>query len=92
MNPIQRLKTHLLKLREWDEERDEALNQEVAEYIRVSYKAAEKLGSLATDPGIAPETMFEQVYEDMPSHLQKQLAEFMEEDAENDDHMSGGSA
>lgn len=80
-DPILRLKTHLLKIKEWDEERDEAMEKEIAEYIRSSYKAAEKLGSMATESGIAPETMFEQVYEDLPSHLQQQRDDFMIENA-----------
>lgn len=84
-DPIERLKTHLVKIGEWDEDQDEEMNKEVAEYIRVSYKAAEKLGSLATETGIAPETMFEQVYETLPAHLETQLAEFMEENAEKED-------
>ncbi len=80
-DPILRLKTHLLKIKEWDEERDEAMETEIAEYIRSSYKAAEKLGSMATESGIAPETMFEQVYEELPSHLQRQRDDFMIENA-----------
>jgi len=81
-DPIERLKTHLYKIKEWDEQRDEALTKEVTEYIRTSYKAAEKLGSLATDPGIDPVTMFEQVYETIPAHLQQQLDAFLLENDE----------
>ncbi|NNE57548.1 MAG: 3-methyl-2-oxobutanoate dehydrogenase (2-methylpropanoyl-transferring) subunit alpha [Hellea sp.] len=80
-DPIDRLKAHLVKIKEWDDERDDALQKEIAAYIRTSYKAAEKLGSLATDTGIEPETMFEQVYEELPRHLRDQRDEFMIEDA-----------
>ena len=38
----------------------EAMQDDIAAYIKESYKAAEKLGSLATDPGIDEMTMFEQ--------------------------------
>jgi len=58
------------------------MNKEVADYIRASYKAAEKLGSMATESGIEPATMFEQVYENIPSHLQQQLEAFEIENIE----------
>ena len=80
-DPIARLKTHLYKINEWDDERDEAQQKEITDYIRASYKAAEKLGSMATESGIPPETMFEQVYETLPSHLKEQREIFMRENA-----------
>ncbi len=78
-DPIERLKTHMVAINEWDDKQEEVLVKEITAYIRKSYKAAEKLGSMATDTGIAPETMFEQVYEDLPRHLRDQRDEFMNE-------------
>ena len=83
-DPIERLKTHLVAINEWDDAQEEALKKEITDYIRKSYKAAEKLGSMATDSGIPPETMFEQVYEELPKHLRDQRAEFMIENSEKD--------
>ena len=81
-DPIERLRKHLVHIGEWDDAREEAMSAEISEYIRDSYKRAEKLGSLATETGIDPETMFEQVYEDLPSHLRYQREEFRAEWAE----------
>ncbi len=78
-DPILRLKKHLVHIGEWDEDRDQALIEELTQHVRDNYKAAEKLGSLATDPGIDYTTMFEQVYEELPSHLVTQREAFKEE-------------
>lgn len=71
-DPIKRLKDHMILIGEWDEERDAEMRDEIKADVRTAYKAAEKLGSLATDSGIDPMTLFEQVYEELPSHLKAQ--------------------
>ena len=81
-DPIERLKTHLVAINEWDDAQEDVLKKEITDYIRKSYKAAEKLGSMATESGIPPETMFEQVYEEMPRHIRDQRDEFMTENSE----------
>lgn len=78
-DPIDRLKGHLIHIGEWDEERHEAMMKEIKAEVRENYKAAEKLGSLATESTIDPMTMFEQVYEEVPSHLAAQREAFKEE-------------
>lgn len=78
-DPIKRLRDHLILIGEWDNEREEALEDKVKAKIRKAYKAAEKRGSLATGTKIDHFTMFEQVYEDLPNHLQAQREEFKTE-------------
>jgi 2-oxoisovalerate dehydrogenase E1 component alpha subunit len=78
-DPIKRLKDHLVLIGEWDDARQEALEKEIKAKVRVAYKAAEKHGSLATGTKIDPMTMFEQVYEEMPTHIRNQREEFKKE-------------
>lgn len=74
-DPLDRLKEHLILIGEWDEERHEAQEKELNAYVRKCYKEAESFGTLATQTGINPRTMFEQVYEHMPSNLRRQRQE-----------------
>lgn len=74
-DPIERLKNHLIVLGEWDEERHAAQHEDLRQSINASYKDAEALGTMATETNINPASMFEKVYEDMPSHLRRQRQE-----------------
>ncbi len=76
-DPIDRLKLHLIRLGEWDEERHDTLNEQLDDFVRTTYKEAESLGSLATGVNIDPATMFQEVYEDIPANLQRQRAELL---------------
>lgn len=78
-DPIDRLRDHLIKLGEWDMDREASMKEEINVYIKDAYKRAEKLGSLATETGIDEMTMFEQVYEDVPTHIAKQRDQFKAE-------------
>jgi len=78
-DPIDRLKAHLIKSGEWDDVRHTALTEACKTQIRDTYKQAEKAGVLSGGESIDPTTMFEQVYETIPSHLMRQRADFLEE-------------
>ncbi len=71
-DPIERLKQHLIVIGEWDDERHNALVNELSEFVRDTYKEAEALGSIAGGTGIDPKTMFEGVYEHMTPTLDEQ--------------------
>ena len=73
-DPVARLKQHLIHLGEWSEERHQALVEEVEEEVKAAQKEAEAKGTLGTAPA-SPRTMFEDVFKDMPWHLQKQRQE-----------------
>ena len=77
-DPIERLKQHLIAIGEWDEERHAALGAELVTEVRDAGKEAEKHGLLHTGPHHPPESMFEDVFKDMPRHLEEQLAELKE--------------
>jgi 2-oxoisovalerate dehydrogenase E1 component alpha subunit len=73
-DPVARLKQHLIHIGEWSEERHQALIEEVEEEVKAAQKEAETKGTLGTAPA-SPKTMFEDVFKDMPWHLQKQRQE-----------------
>jgi 2-oxoisovalerate dehydrogenase E1 component alpha subunit len=71
-DPIERLKRHLVALKEWSEEQHQALTKEVEEQVRAASKEAEALGTLGSGPTPSPKTMFEDVFKEMPWHLRTQ--------------------
>src|SRR3546814_2513765 len=49
-DPIARLKDHLIQLGEWDEERQAAMDLDLAEKVRAAQKEAEKNGKIGRAP------------------------------------------
>ena len=78
-DPIVRLKEHLIKRGEWDEERHAVMDKELAEYVRDEGRKAEAQGTLHDGLSQPFDTMFEQVFEEMPWHLKEQLAHMQSE-------------
>jgi 2-oxoisovalerate dehydrogenase E1 component alpha subunit len=78
-DPIKRLKDHLIGLGEWDEERQSAMDLELAELVKAAAKEAEKNGVLGHGLHHPMETMFEGVFEQMPAHLQEQRQQMLDE-------------
>ena len=76
---IARLKAHLIGEGLWDEERHAAMDLELAELVKFAGKEAEKNGILGHGMHQPFETMFEDVFEDMPWHLQEQCAQAISE-------------
>jgi 2-oxoisovalerate dehydrogenase E1 component alpha subunit len=71
-DPIMRLKQHLIAIGAWDEERHAAMDKELAEAVKAAGKEAEKNGVLGHGMHQPFDTMFEDVFEDMPWHLKEQ--------------------
>jgi len=71
-DPIERLKQHLIRLGEWSEERHQALTGELDAMIVTSWKEAVTFGTLNEGPRLNPDLMFEDVFKEMPAHLQRQ--------------------
>jgi 2-oxoisovalerate dehydrogenase E1 component alpha subunit len=75
-DPIERLKRHLIQLGEWSEQRHQALLDELDSEVRAAQREAEKLGTLgSTKPD--PATMFDDVFKELPLHLQRQRDELL---------------
>jgi 2-oxoisovalerate dehydrogenase E1 component alpha subunit len=81
-DPIERLKVHLIRLGEWNEERHATLVQEIEGEVRAAQKEAEKYGTLGDDFQHSIESMFDDVFEDTPWHLKEQSQQALAELAE----------
>jgi 2-oxoisovalerate dehydrogenase E1 component alpha subunit len=71
-DPIERLKTHLIRKGAWDEARHATLKQELKDEIKAAAKEAESYGTLGKGPVPGISKMFNHVYKEMPPHLRKQ--------------------
>ena len=77
-DPIARLKQHLVAIDEWSEERHAGLIGEVDREVRAALKEAEGIGVLGTAKP-DPHTMFEDVFKELPVHLQQQFEQLRRE-------------
>lgn len=74
-DPVERLKRHLIALGEWSEADHAQLEQELEAQVSACWREATRYGTLTEGPSIDPETMFEDVFKEMPPHLVKQQAQ-----------------
>jgi len=73
-DPIARLKQHLVGLGAWSDEEHDRTQAQVEADVAAALKEAERYGGTLIDGHVPPiESMFEDVYKDMPAHLQEQL-------------------
>jgi 2-oxoisovalerate dehydrogenase E1 component alpha subunit len=78
-DPIERLKQHLIGLGEWDDERHHAMHAECDAEVRAAQKEAEKLGVLPQQGKDNIESMFDDVYAEVPWNLAEQRAQAVNE-------------
>jgi 2-oxoisovalerate dehydrogenase E1 component alpha subunit len=71
-DPIERLKAHLFAIGAWDDERHAAMTAECDAAVRAAQKQSEKLGILPEQGKDGIETMFDDVYAEVPSTLAEQ--------------------
>ena len=72
-DPVARLRQHLVALGAWSDAEHESTQQELEAQMTAALKEAQRHGSLL-DGQIPPlASMFEDVYKDMPAHLQEQM-------------------
>lgn len=74
-DPIERLKSHLVKLGAWTEAEHADLAKALDEEVRAAGKESESYGTLSHGDRPAPATMFDDVYKDMPAHLVAQRSQ-----------------
>ncbi|MBN8511205.1 MAG: 3-methyl-2-oxobutanoate dehydrogenase (2-methylpropanoyl-transferring) subunit alpha [Burkholderiales bacterium] len=75
-DPIERLKQHLITIGAWSDAEHEAAKSALEAEVSAALKEAERYGGALIDNHVPPiESMFEDVYKDMPAHLQQQLAQ-----------------
>src|SRR5205085_9796116 len=80
-DPVARLKQHLIGLGAWSEEEHKQTVEELEAEMAAALKKALQYGSVLD--GLIPPlaTMFEDVYKDMPPHLQEQMRQAAEQTA-----------
>ncbi len=78
-DPITRLARHLIALGEWSDERQAAMDSELMEQVRAATKQAEANGILGHGLHHPFHTMFEDVYEELPWHLEEQADQAIRE-------------
>jgi 2-oxoisovalerate dehydrogenase E1 component alpha subunit len=78
-DPIARLRQHLVALGEWDDERHDALVKEADAAVRAAQKEAEKLGILPEQGRENIQSMFEDVYAEVPWHIAEQRDQCLKE-------------
>ncbi|MFA7602390.1 MAG: 3-methyl-2-oxobutanoate dehydrogenase (2-methylpropanoyl-transferring) subunit alpha [Novosphingobium sp.] len=78
-DPIARLKRHLIVLGEWSEEQHAEMDRAVAEEVKTASKEAEKSGVLGHGLHHPFKTMFEDVFEELPWHLEEQAQQAIRE-------------
>ncbi len=78
-DPIERLKQHLIIIGEWDEARHLEHHAAMSEMVKAEQKKAEGYGILGHGLNHPLETMFTDVFEEMPWHLREQCAQMLEE-------------
>ncbi len=76
-DPVSRLKQHLIHIGDWSEERHSELEERIDSEVVEAYKEAVKFGDLANGPYPSADTIFTEVYEEMPWHLKEQHDEVM---------------
>jgi 2-oxoisovalerate dehydrogenase E1 component alpha subunit len=74
-DPIERLKNHLILIGEWSDEQHSELEMNLNEEVIAAYKEAVTHGDLANGPWPPASTIFTEVYEEVPWHIQEQREE-----------------
>jgi 2-oxoisovalerate dehydrogenase E1 component alpha subunit len=76
-DPVTRLKQHLIASGDWSDPQHERLQKELEAEISAAQKQAERQGTLLDGQIPRPETIFEDVYAQMPKHLIDQRAQML---------------
>jgi len=74
-DPIERLKQHLIVRGEWSEEQHAQLVADCDTEVMAAAKEAEACGTLLDGRVASARSIFEDVFKDMPEHLQRQRAQ-----------------
>ncbi len=76
-DPVERLKQHLIAIKEWDQARHTALVEELAQHVSEQLKQAASHGTLGNPPPNDPGSMFEDVLKEMPGRLVMQREQML---------------
>ena len=76
-DPVERLKQHLIVEGHWSEEQHAAVIEEYTEKVAKAWKEARTHGTMTEGPFLNPTDMFDDVYAEIPEHLEKQRREML---------------
>ncbi len=77
-DPVERLKQHLIRLGVWNDDKHDKLWKQCVDEVTVAWKEAQTYGTMTEAPFLDPATMFEDVYAEMPHHLESQRRRLLE--------------
>jgi 2-oxoisovalerate dehydrogenase E1 component alpha subunit len=77
-DPIERLKNHLIAHGDWSEEQHAELVADTDREVLAASKEAEAYGTLLDGRVASPRSIFEDVFKEMPEHLQRQRRQMEE--------------
>lgn len=76
-DPVQRLKQHLIVEGHWSEEQHEEVIDEYRVKVLAAWKEAQKFGTMTEGPLLDPSEMFDDVYAEIPPHLEEQRRQML---------------
>lgn len=77
-DPIERLKQHLIAEGHWSDKQHEEVIEEYRVKVLAAWKEAQKFGTMTEGPFLSPSEMFDDVYADLPAHLEQQRQEMLQ--------------
>jgi 2-oxoisovalerate dehydrogenase E1 component alpha subunit len=77
-DPIERLKQHLIAEGNWSDAKHAALEDQLRDEVMSAWKEAQKYGTMTEGPWLDPSTMFDDVYAEIPAHLESQRRRLLE--------------
>ncbi|HEY9546991.1 MAG TPA: thiamine pyrophosphate-dependent enzyme [Solimonas sp.] len=75
-DPIERLKQHLIATGDWSDEQHKTLASQLDAEVKKALREAEAIGTLGSTK-LDPATMFDDVFKELPVHLQRQRDEVL---------------
>jgi 2-oxoisovalerate dehydrogenase E1 component alpha subunit len=82
-DPVERLKQHLISQGHWSDEQHEKLEEELTADVTAAWKEAQQYGTMTEGPFLDPSTMFDDVYAEVPRHLESQRRRMMKTEQVN---------
>ncbi|MGA9573909.1 MAG: thiamine pyrophosphate-dependent enzyme [Lysobacterales bacterium] len=76
-DPVKRLKQHLIKGGHWSDEQHTALQDELKSLVNEAWKEAVTYGTMTEGPRLDVRVMFDDVYAEVPPHLERQRQELL---------------
>ena len=78
-DPIERLKSHLIALGEWSEDREAVLTKQCEEQVAAAWREAVTYGTLTDGPQLNPDSLFDDVLKEQTPNLARQRLQAAQE-------------